>query len=316
MGDLERLGSKHRVPLNPDESGFIGRECPNLSCQKYFKIRPGTGLTGENLPCYCPYCGHVDSPQTFFTQEQIEYAKSVVVNKFTNALLKDMKAMEFKTNLGLGLTMEMSVEGKAHPIKHYREKELETYVTCEKCTLQYCIYGVFAFCPDCGMHNSFQILLTNLEVAQKQISLAEKVEPILKDRLLADALKDSVSSFDGFGREVYRINSAKQTTISGGERKISFQNLLVAQKKLLNNFGFDFLSTLTSGELDLLIRCFQKRHLFSHKMGVVDQAYLDSTSDPHAVLGRKISLEKEEVLSLIEELKKVGESLINDFSKI
>ena len=59
MGELDKLGSEFRISINPDESGFVGRECPNVSCHKYFKIRPGTGLTGPNLPCICPYCGHV-----------------------------------------------------------------------------------------------------------------------------------------------------------------------------------------------------------------------------------------------------------------
>ncbi len=54
MSHLERLGNEFTVNFNPDEAGFIGRECPNDNCLGYFKIRPGTGLQESNLPCYCP----------------------------------------------------------------------------------------------------------------------------------------------------------------------------------------------------------------------------------------------------------------------
>src|SRR5713226_4313855 len=66
------------VSIRPDEGGYLGRECPE--CEHYFKITPGTGLKGEDLPCVCPYCGHHNSHDTFFTQDQIEYAQSVAVN--------------------------------------------------------------------------------------------------------------------------------------------------------------------------------------------------------------------------------------------
>jgi hypothetical protein len=45
------------------------------------------------------------------------------------------------------------------------DSERETALTCERCTLQYTIYGVFAFCPDCAAHNSLQILKKNFEAS-------------------------------------------------------------------------------------------------------------------------------------------------------
>ena len=70
----------------------------------------------------------------------------------------------------------MTVEGRPHPVQHYRESQLETEVVCEKCSLRYAIYGVFAYCPDCGEHNSRQILNKNLDLAGKQLGLAESIE--------------------------------------------------------------------------------------------------------------------------------------------
>ncbi len=54
MRHLDRLGSQFSISIPPDDEGLIGRECPVVACEGYFKIQPGTGLKGENLPCHCP----------------------------------------------------------------------------------------------------------------------------------------------------------------------------------------------------------------------------------------------------------------------
>ena len=237
------------------------------------------------------------------------------MNKVTNAILADMKNMEFERDLGLGLKLSMKVEGQPHPINRYREIDLETQVTCDKCTLQYFIYGVFSFCPDCGSHNSLQILLKNLELVQKGMELSEKADPDLRERLLSDALNGSVSAFDGFGREVLHVNQSKTKNTKIREKKISFQNILKAQDQVRELFGFDFLSILSENELTFLKRCFQKRHLFIHKMGVVDQEYLNLTNDSKEVVGRKVSLVKSEIASLTDILRRIGHKLVSDISK-
>src|SRR5690606_8322599 len=125
---------------------------------------------------------------------QIEYAKSVAINKVTGAVIKDLKSLEFnhrpKGPFGIGFSME--VEGRPQPIRHYCELELEEEVVCDHCTLRYTVYGTFAFCPDCGQHNSLQILEKNLAVAQKQLDLAASVDGDLSAQLVADALENCV----------------------------------------------------------------------------------------------------------------------------
>ena len=50
------------VNIEADEAGYTGRECPK--CEKYFKIKFGTGLP-EATECHCPYCNHI-GPQDEF----------------------------------------------------------------------------------------------------------------------------------------------------------------------------------------------------------------------------------------------------------
>src|SRR5438105_4335590 len=77
-----------KVSIPKDDDGFMGRECPEAECEGYFKIKPGTGLTGENLPCHCPYCGYTGHPDRFWTKEQIDYAQSVAFREFSDALVR------------------------------------------------------------------------------------------------------------------------------------------------------------------------------------------------------------------------------------
>lgn len=297
MSNLRRLGNSISVPIQPDEEGYIGRECPVDSCLGYFKITPGTGLKGP-APCHCPYCGHSGEQNTFFTQEQIEYAKSVAIRKLTDAIHQDLKLLEFdhkpRGAFGIGISMKVTSSGQ-QPIRYYREKNLETKVTCDKCTLCFAIYGVFGWCPDCGAHNSLQILSKNLELANKELSLAKSVETELADHLVGDALENVVSAFDGFGREICSQKAAD----------IHFQNMNSARRRVRETFGFDFAEELSVDSWVTICRIFQKRHLLSHKMGVIDDEYVQKANDPVAVVGRRIRITHEEIslaISLVETL--------------
>ena len=230
--NLRRLGNQISIPIEADEDGYVGRECPAADCVGYFKITFGTGVKGP-APCYCPYCGHKGESNTFFTQEQIEYAKSIMLRRVTDALHKDLKSLEFEHKpqglFGIGLSLKVTASPPL-PVRYYREKQLETEVVCETCTLRYAIYGVFGWCPDCGIHNSLQILKKNLELANKQLALAQTLDKDMAEHLIGDSLKNIVSVFDGFGRE---ICSKKATDIQ-------FQNLVAARRRVQDAFAFDF----------------------------------------------------------------------------
>lgn len=301
MSNLERLGNQFSIPISPDEEAYIGRECPVESCLGYFKITPGTGIKGP-APCHCPYCGHTGEQKTFFTQEQIEYAKSVVIRQVIDAVRQDIKGLEFdhkpKGMFGIGISMKLK-ESEPHPIQYYREKQLETKVICDKCTLNFAIYGVFGWCPDCGTHNSLQILSKNLELVQKEVALAATVDADLAEHLVGDALENVVSAFDGFARQICSQKSAG----------IQFQNLVGARRRVQETFGFDFADEISAESWIAIYRIFQKRHLLAHKMGVIDAEYVQKSSDPGAVVGRRVRVAEDEVSLAIILVEALGQRL-------
>lgn len=310
--NLENLGNSIKISISLDDDGFIGRECPNPECEGYFKVKFGTGLKGENLPCYCPYCGHMSSHDLFWTKEQIEYIRSFMLRKVNDTLYKDLKKLEFdhkpRGTFGIGVSLKIKRNGLT-PIHYYREKRLETEVICRNCTLHYSIYGVFAFCPDCGQHNSLDILTKNLEIIEKMLDLAADAGKEVADKLIENALEDCVSSFDGFGRETCRIN-AQRAKIPTKAEKISFQNLGAVKNTLRDIFGFDIASELTVEEWRKVVCGFQKRHLLSHKMGIVDDEYIMKSGDSNAIIGRKVNISPEEVREIIQIISKLAKYII------
>jgi len=215
-----------------------------------------------------------------------------------------LKSLEFEHKprgpFGIGISMKLQ-ESAPLPIRYYREKQLETEVICDNCTLRYAIYGVFGWCPDCGIHNSLQILVKNLELARKELVLAQSTDTELASHLIGDALENAVSAFDAFGREICLQKGAD----------IRFQNIVAARRRVLETFGFDFADCTDSDEWDCACRVFQKRHLLAHKMSVIDEEYVQKANDPGAVVGRKIYVSHDEVNSAIRIVEALGRRLFS-----
>ncbi len=311
---LKHLEDGIQISMPTDENGLTGRECPNPECLGNFKIKFGTGLQGENLPCHCPYCGRIASHDQFWTQEQLQYIQSIIQNEVSAALkefTQDWDRELRRSTRNSFIKMSMEFKGGHHPIQYYQEKQLETNVICEVCTLEYAIFGVFAFCPDCGTHNSLQILNKNLELVEKEIAFAGTSEDLeLTKQLIEDALENAISSFDGFGRATTEAYSNK---VSDPEqaKEISFQNIESARKKVQALFNFDLANGIHDDDWKFVMRCFQKRHLLAHKMGVIDEEYVKKAQDPHATVGRKIAVKSDEVIRLIGLLKIIGKHLVD-----
>lgn len=289
---------------------MIGRECPEPKCESYFKIQPGTGFKGDDLPCHCPHCGHEAGQDQFFTKAQIKYAESVVLNKVTGALLKDLKSLEFnhKPRGPFGIGVSMKVSGTPAPVHRYREDDLETEVVCDRCTLRYMIYGVFGFCPDCGVHNSLQILEKNFELIEKLLTIAGTQEASVAQQLVENALEDCVSAFDGFGRETCRV-FAEQSTNPKKATEIRFQSIKSSAESVFTEFGISLSDAVTPAQWTTIQHAFQKRHLLAHKMGVIDESYQKATGVPAALVGRRVSISKEDIHELLRGLRSIGKHL-------
>lgn len=278
------------VKIESDADGYTGRECP--VCEKYFKIKFGTGLPGDP-ECHCPYCNHTGPQKEFWTKQQIEYAQSVAMHRLSGQFLAQMKKIERRPDPQAFISIGISVKGSPTPIAYYQEEELEERVTCAVCTMEYTIYGIFGFCPDCGVHNSLQIVNANFDLVLKALDLAQAAPLDLAVKLIENALEDSVSCFDGFGRE----------HCSTQPFKISFQNIEAAKEKLLRETGLDLTGPLDYAAWCFVTEQFQKRHLLAHRMGIIDSEYVSKTNCVPSMMGRKVSISESDVRTLVEHLR-------------
>ncbi|MBZ0213062.1 MAG: hypothetical protein K8H99_04610 [Nitrospirae bacterium] len=305
------------MTLPTDDKGLIGRECPKEDCEGYFKVKSGTGLTEPGLQCHCPYCGALASSDHFYTREQIEYARSVAFRQVADVFHQDLKSLEFETRpsgeLGIGISLKVT-RGTRPSISYYLEKQLETLVVCDSCSLEYAVYGVFGYCPDCGKHNSLQILHKNLILAAKMVDLAETSEDDVSRHLLENAIEDCVSAFDGFGRQLCELHVSRSTNPS--KAAMSFQNVSRAATELKKLFGIELSCLITPSEWTALVIGFQKRHVIAHRMGVIDQDYIDKSGDSTAVVGRKVALEAGSIKELVRVLHALGSALADEFDKL
>jgi hypothetical protein len=312
---LKNLGDRLSVSIRNDDKGFVGRECPIKECLGYFKVRPGTGLSGD-IDCHCPYCGHAGKPNTFWTPDQIAYARSVARRTLTEAFRKDLKSWEFEHKargpFGFGVSLKLKRAPSLPQIHEYSELPLETEVTCDSCTLEYAIYGLFGHCPDCGIHNSLQMLERNFALIRKQMQLAETLEvqdSELARQVMEDALENCVSALDGFGKELCRTRADKSSEPKKA-RRLSFQRLNEAADQALALFGVDMRLSMLSEEWLVVHRLFMKRHVISHCSGVADAEYVAKANDPAAVVGRRVTFTRAEIEQVLQHLSKLGAYLV------
>lgn len=305
------------ISLPLDEDGLLGRECPQPDCEGYFKIKFGTGIKEPGYErCFCPYCGYTGKQGEFFTKAQVNYIKSIAMRHAQDMIEKEIRNWDRQLRSSTRKSfIKLSVDyRKSHlPLAHYAEKEVETKLVCENCTLEYAIYGKFAKCPDCGVANSLQILNANLAMIEKLLLQAEaQSDQSFQEYLIQNALEDVVSAFDSFGRNTLTL-STKNTELAGVS--ISFQNIAKAKERIEKQFGFEMSQGMSEDEWKSVITLFQKRHLISHNDGIIDDTYLQITEDKSVIPGRKVAVSIDEVRSALRFISVLANSLMIGLSR-
>lgn len=290
-----------RVSLPTDENGLTGRQCP--SCGDYFKLRFGTGLPISTSTC--PYCRHTADSGDFLTDDQREYVLSVVKRQVVAPMLEDFqRSLRRIAHTSQRSFIQISVRTSpiSFPLYRYRERDVETQVTCDGCGLEFAIFGVFAGCPDCGHLNAWVVFEKSLTVAAKRLRLIESLgsdDPEMREALLRDTLISACAAFDGLGkalRERYpKIFPAQPTNL--------FQNIEALSQVLQGALDRTVADLIGADRAEFLRKMLQVRHLCEHNMGVVDAKFVTKVPALACLKGRKYPLQQGEVEELLSVLK-------------
>lgn len=296
-----------KVPIPLDDSGMLGRECPN--CKKYFKIKPGTGIVTDY--CICPYCEHKNDSNEFITKEQLEFAQSVAVKEFSKDIFKVtdkvFKELARKTRNSF-IQIKVSTRQSYIPIRYYKEKELETDVICDNCGCNFSIYGVFASCPDCSRLTTMSIFRKSIENIKKKLNMldnysSEKDE--VYDVLLADIVRSGVAAFDGLGKRLRK----EFRTIFPDKPKNLFQNIQLLDKHLIKNSNFSLKSLIGDESYNKVYFLFQVRHLWEHNFGEVDIEFVNKTGYDVKQIGKQVKISFEDAKDFVNIIEELGNKL-------
>jgi hypothetical protein len=277
------------VPLSADDDGLLGRECPSDECSpKYFKIIIAAPDDEEapslsDISLTCPYCGHTDGFGVFHTQAQIEWATDLITREVTQAAARSLENALRPLNRMRGpIKLTAKVTTSLPPILQYVEEKLKRQTTCEQCHMKYAVYGVSYHCPFCGGGALSTHLRESVEtirvLAAEAETIGQKFGHEAGDKMLGNAYEDAVGLFEGFLKLVYRYGLRKVLPRDEAEHlfgKIgtAFQRLDDTARILQRDLSVELFRGVSDRQKAELAVVFNKRHLLTHSLGVVDQKY-------------------------------------------
>lgn len=310
------------VSIPKDEDGRSARECPNQECSPaYFKVTPGTGITGGQTMAYCPYCRKSAKPSEFHTKEQIRYAKELVARE---ARIGIERAMRDALGLGsaekkrlvdglISLDVEMKSSSPSEVWRPY-EDILRRDLICPHCTLDHSVYGFGVWCPDCGRDIFTTHVQGEVRVIESIVGDIDRRKKELGARVAArdleNALEDMVSIFEAtLKMEIRRHRKSKgdgdneidATMKNIGSRLQSVSNAIAIIPEYCDGQSLCAPDCDDKKKLD---RVFQKRHPITHNLGVVDRKYIDKVRSGEAE-GTEVHVEKAEILETAQITRRI-----------
>lgn len=304
------------VPIPTDSDGRLARACANDSCSPgYFKVTPGTGITGGQESAYCPYCRHEGDPSDFTTQEQIRYAKDTVLKEAESGISNIIKEAlglgpSGKKKMGGGfISIEMSYKpGDSRHVRRPYEEEVRRDIVCPHCTLDQTVYGLAAWCADCGEDIFLTHVQAEIAVTERMLSDIDRRQKELGTRVAAkdleNCLEDAVSIFEASTKAIVRRALTDRGEAPEGVeaqlKKIgnTFQSTNRSKEQLDKIFGYAPSDTDIWSRLNT---CFEKRHPVTHNLGVIDKKYLDRVKRAERE-GCEIRISKGEVEALLRDV--------------
>lgn len=315
---------KISIPINLDADGYIDRECPDDNCLFEFKV---CGEDWKNLfkeeSVFCPMCRHEASSQSWFTTAQVnegrEKSRAYIVGQLNNAFRKDAQNFNSKQSHNSFLKLTMDFKGKKgedYIVPLSSKDEMQLKIQCKECNARYAVIGSAFFCPCCG-HNSAEETFDNsvkkIEVKISSLNTIRKslLENIGKDEaeiacrsMIESGLNDCVVALQRFCEVTF---AAKAPEIR--VRFNAFQNIEAGSEYWERAIGEGYSDWISQDELRLLKVFFQRRHLLSHREGMVDQKYIDNSGDLSYSVGQRIVVKPDDVNMCLGIILKLVNSL-------
>jgi hypothetical protein len=257
------------VFIASDSEGKFGFQCPRY--EQYRRTRGGISL--------CPYCGVRADRHQFLSAAQRIYVQ-LYCERLDEALSADEDGAHV---IDMDAVADAAGRDVEKPPFYYAEQSQQKQFDCIACGEFNDILGRFAYGSVCGTRND----LSELEGT---------IIPAIRDELNRGAvpsscLTDVGSAFDTFvGQYAAQLIRNRPMRSTRRERigKMRFHDLAATRRELLGGFDIDICEGLTETEIATATRAFQRRHVYEHNGGEVDEKYLHDSGDTSVRLKQAI----------------------------
>lgn len=294
-------GSMVEVPISaePDEQGYIDRECPAEECTFTFKVHDEDWRDiVRDEAVWCPFCGEERDANAWWTTEQIESGQQAALAKVSDlisgAMRRDAASFNRRQPKRSFLSMTMRVDARPQmiPLPAAASAPMELKVTCEACRCRFAVIGSAYFCPACGNNGADRVFQQSLHTIVATLDNLDAIVAGLLDRdaahntrrlLVEDSLQRIVTAFQRYVEALFARHASPPKA-----RRNVFQNLIEGSALWQQAYGAAYSAHLDTRGLEMLKRYFQQRHLLAHCDGIVDADYLAKTGDPVYRAGQRI----------------------------
>jgi len=320
-------GMNIRSEIHADEDGYIDRQCPHEECEYLFKIKEDDLFSDlvSDEKVWCPLCGHQANAQSWYSKEQVEQAQKVAfaeVGHIVNeAMIRDARNFNSKQPKNSFLSMSMKVTRKSKevilPAKPTDLMQLR--IQCNNCSCNYAVIGSTYFCPACGSKSSTQIFQQSIETIRTILdNLDELTENIpdkdtqqnMQNSFIESSLQKCVTTFQTFADNLVANNPSRSKY-----RQNAFQNIAEGSQLWGSLYGHEYNNYLSEGELEDLNLFFQKRHILVHNDGIVDEKYIQKSSDKTFKLGQRIIVNIVDVEACLKLVENLGTAMNKECQK-
>lgn len=310
------------ITIHSDEKGYFDRECPNENCLYTFKINMQDWKEKvSDDEVHCPMCGHIDTADKWWTQEQLESMQKIAASYAMSMITKELDkafgklAHSTRNNKFLKITYKPSkkITFQNNPIG--QSEEWETDITCEKCGTRYSVIGSAYFCPCCGHNSAVSAFNESTDSIEKMLKSLPEMKQLLTESygrdkaetmcrgLLESSLGDIVSSFQKFA-------SCHYDKLTGEISRVNdFQIIEKGSQLFKDAAGKGYEEWLSDQELHDMNMLFQRRHLIEHNNGMVDQKYVDKSGDHSYVIGQRLVVKESDAYALLAIIKSLLQGL-------
>ncbi len=266
---------------------------------------------------HCPLCGHIDTSDKWWTKDQLSAMHDLATSWARSYIQDELKRLANSTrgNKFIKITYEpgRKITFTNNPIGQSPEWEQE--IQCPHCQTRYSVIGSAFFCPCCGSNVIETVFDDALDSVEKMIEALPEMEKVFeasygKDKavtmgrsMLEGCIGDVVSTFQKYAETKYSVLSNKPIRINDFQIVEKGSTLF----KEATGKGYDF--WLSDSELLKMNIMFQRRHLYEHNGGIVDEKYIQKSHDNSYKIGQRLVVRKGEIIAFITIVKKLSEGL-------